>query len=88
MRPMKLNVLGKGVATDKTDVAELVSRLDRYLAGNRKAFAPVRVPRRGGTTPCRPPALKSLLFGFRLAIFCLDAAFHISAVRALLDFLA
>ena len=44
MRPMKLDVLGKGVNTDKTDAAELVSRLDRYLAGNRKAFAPVRVP--------------------------------------------
>ena len=44
MRPMKLDVPGKGVATDKTDAAELVSRLDRYLAGNHKAFAPVRVP--------------------------------------------
>jgi transposase len=43
-RPMKLDQLGKGVNTDKTDAAELVSRLDRYLAGNRKAFAVVRVP--------------------------------------------
>ena len=44
IRPMKLDSLGKGVNTDKTDAAELVSRLDRYLAGNRKAFAQVRVP--------------------------------------------
>ena len=44
IRPMKLDQLGKGVNTDKTDAAELVSRLDRYLAGNRKAFAVVRVP--------------------------------------------
>src|SRR2546426_3936699 len=33
-----------GVNTDKTDAAELVGRLDRFLAGNRKAFALVRVP--------------------------------------------
>ena len=44
IRPMKLDALNKGVNTDKTDAAELVSRLDRYLAGNRKAFARVRVP--------------------------------------------
>jgi transposase len=44
IRPMKLDALGKGVNTDKTDAAELVSRLDRYLAGNRKTFALVRVP--------------------------------------------
>ena len=44
IRPMKLDTLGKGVNTDKTDAAELVSRLDRYLVGNRKTFAVVRVP--------------------------------------------
>ena len=44
IRPMKLDLLGKGGNTDKTDAAELVSRLDRYLAGNHKAFATVRVP--------------------------------------------
>ena len=44
IRPMKLDTLGKRVNTDKTDAAELVSRLDRYLAGNRKAFAVVRIP--------------------------------------------
>ncbi len=44
IRPMKLDQLGKGVNTDKTDAAELVSRLDRFLAGNHKAFALVRVP--------------------------------------------
>ncbi len=44
IRPMKLDPLGKRVNTDKTDAAELVSRLDRFLAGNRKAFAVVRVP--------------------------------------------
>lgn len=44
IRPMKLDALGKGVNTDKTDAAELVSRLDRFLAGNRKALALVRIP--------------------------------------------
>lgn len=44
IRPMKLDTLGKRVNTDKTDAAELVSRLDRYRAGNAKAFAVVRVP--------------------------------------------
>ena len=44
IRPMKLDVLGKGVNTDKTDAAERVGRLDRYLAGHRKAFAVVRIP--------------------------------------------
>jgi transposase len=44
IRPMKLDSLGKGVNTDKTDAAELVSRLDRFLAGNRKALAVVRLP--------------------------------------------
>jgi len=44
IRPMKLDTLGKNVNTDRTDAAELLSRLDRYLAGNRKAFAVVRIP--------------------------------------------
>jgi transposase len=44
IRPMKLDTLGKGVNTDKTDARELVSRLDRYIAGNTKAMSVVRVP--------------------------------------------
>jgi transposase len=33
-----------GVKTDRTDATLMLSRLDRYLAGNRKALAVVRVP--------------------------------------------
>jgi len=40
----RLDSRGKGVNTDKTDTRELLSRLDRYVAGNRHAFSPVRVP--------------------------------------------
>ena len=42
--PTRLDSRGKGVNTDKTDALELVVRLDRYVAGNRKAFSVVRVP--------------------------------------------
>jgi transposase len=33
-----------GVRTDRTDTGAMLSRLDRYLAGNHKALAVVRVP--------------------------------------------
>ena len=33
-----------GVNNDRTDALELATRLDRYLAGNDKALAIVRVP--------------------------------------------
>jgi len=42
--PTRLDSRGKGVNTDKTDALELVVRLDRYVAGNRKAFSVVSVP--------------------------------------------
>jgi transposase len=42
--PTRLDSRGKGVNTDKTDALELVGRLDRYVAGNRKAFSVVLVP--------------------------------------------
>lgn len=42
--PTRLDSRGKGVNTDKTDATELVVRLDRYVAGNRKTFSVVRVP--------------------------------------------
>jgi transposase len=42
-----LDSRGKGVNTDKTDALELLVRLDRYVAGNRKAFAVVAVPTEG-----------------------------------------
>lgn len=42
--PSRLDSRGKGVNTDKTDATELLVRLDRYVAGNQKAFAVVRVP--------------------------------------------
>jgi transposase len=44
VRPQKWDELGKGVKTDRTDALALVQRLDRYLRGNRQAFAVVRVP--------------------------------------------
>ncbi len=34
----------KGVKTDKIDARQIVLNLDRYLAGNERALAPVRVP--------------------------------------------
>lgn len=42
--PSRLDSRGKGVNTDKTDALELLVRLDRYVAGNQKAFSIVRVP--------------------------------------------
>src|SRR3989454_8948582 len=42
--PTCLDSRRKGVNTDKTDTLELLSRLDRYVAGNQKAFSIVRVP--------------------------------------------
>jgi len=42
--PTRLDSRGKGVNTDKTDATELVVRLDRYVAGNKRAFSVVPVP--------------------------------------------
>ena len=42
--PTRLDSRGKGVNTDKTDATELLVRLDRYVAGNKKAFSVVSVP--------------------------------------------
>jgi transposase len=42
--PTPLDSRHKGVNTDKTDALELLVRLDRYVAGNRKAFSVVCVP--------------------------------------------
>jgi transposase len=42
--PTRLDSRGKGVNTDRTDATELLVRLDRYVAGNQKAFSTVRVP--------------------------------------------
>jgi len=42
--PTKLDSRGKGVNTDKTDALELLARLDRYVAGNKRSFAVVQVP--------------------------------------------
>jgi transposase len=44
VRPQNWDELHKGVKTDKTDALALVQRLDRYLQGNVKALAIVRVP--------------------------------------------
>jgi transposase len=42
--PTRLDSRGKGVNTDKTDAMELLVRLDRYVAGNKKTFSVVQVP--------------------------------------------
>ena len=42
--PTRLDSRGKGVNTDKTDALELLVRLDRWVAGNKKAFSVVQVP--------------------------------------------
>jgi len=42
--PQRWDVEGKRVKTDARDALELCQRLDRYVAGNTKAFSVVRVP--------------------------------------------
>jgi transposase len=42
--PTRLDERYRGVVNDRTDATELATRLDRYLAGNPKALAIVRVP--------------------------------------------
>jgi transposase len=42
--PTRLDSRGKGVNTDRTDATELLVRLDRFVAGNLRAFSVVRVP--------------------------------------------
>lgn len=42
--PSVLDSRAQGVNNDNRDALELLSRLDRYLAGNRKAFSVVSVP--------------------------------------------
>jgi len=44
VRPQNWDELGRGVKTDKTDALALVQRLDRYVQGNQKALAVIRVP--------------------------------------------
>jgi len=44
VRPQNWDELGKGVKTDKTDALALVQRLDRYVQGNTKQLAIIRVP--------------------------------------------
>lgn len=42
--PTRLDERHCGVANDRTDALELATRLDRYVAGNHRALAVVRVP--------------------------------------------
>jgi len=44
VRPQNWDELGRKVKTDKTDALALVQRLDRYVQGNQKALAVIRVP--------------------------------------------
>jgi transposase len=44
VRPQNWDELHRGVKTDKTDALALVQRLDRYVQGNRRALAVIRVP--------------------------------------------
>lgn len=42
--PQNWDERNKRVRTDRTDTREMLTRLDRYLAGNNKALAVVRIP--------------------------------------------
>ena len=44
VRPQNWDELHRGVKTDKTDALALVQRLSRYVDGNRKELAVIRVP--------------------------------------------
>jgi transposase len=44
IRPQNWDELKRGVKTDQTDALALVQRLDRYVQGNQRALAIVRVP--------------------------------------------
>ena len=44
VQPVCLDERHKGVNNDQTDALELCQRLDRYVAGNQRALATVRVP--------------------------------------------
>lgn len=44
VRPRNWDEYGEKVKTDGRDAGELCSHLDRYLAGNKRALTPVRVP--------------------------------------------
>ena len=44
IRPQNWDELRKGVKTDKTDALALTQRLDRYVQGNVRALAVIRVP--------------------------------------------
>ena len=44
VRPQNWDELGRGIKTDETDALALVQRLDRYVQGNQKALAVIRVP--------------------------------------------
>lgn len=44
IRPQNWDELHKGVKTDKTDALALVQRLGRYVDGNKKELAVIRVP--------------------------------------------
>jgi transposase len=44
IRPQNWDELHKGVKTDKTDALALTQRLDRYVQGNVRALAVIRVP--------------------------------------------
>jgi transposase len=44
VQPVKLDPQHKKVVHDKSDATELAQRLDRYVAGNQRALATVRVP--------------------------------------------
>ena len=47
VRPQNWDELHKGVKTDKTDALALAQRLDRYVHGNTKELAVVRVSHPG-----------------------------------------
>lgn len=56
--PRKLDEQHTGVKTDPRDAATLCQRLSRYIEGNTRELAVIRVPteRRGTGSPCLAPA--------------------------------
>ena len=66
--PTCLDSRRKGVNTDKTDAMELLSRLDRFVAGNPKAFSTVRVPSLEEETRRTVPRQREQLRAHRLSL--------------------
>ena len=52
IRPRNWDEQHKRVKTDRTDALAMLNALDRFVAGNPRALALVRVPSAGAASPC------------------------------------